>query len=96
MSKIIEYFLIPLFVVVSVLYAFNSSGSDGTIQLHKVYHHTTHSPVLLERANVSFYFSGDPQVQEIKSKKAQDVQSSAFFSHKQSLLKVNVKRWLNV
>lgn len=79
MSKIIEYFLIPLFVVVSVLYAFNSSGSDGTIQLHKVYHHTTHSPVLLERANVSFYFSGDPQVQEIKSKKAQDVQSSAFF-----------------
>jgi N-acetylmuramoyl-L-alanine amidase len=79
MSKIIEHFLVPLFVVVSVLYAFNSFGSDGNVQLNKVYHHTTHSPVHLERANVSLYFSGDPQLQEIKNKKTHDTQSCTFF-----------------
>ena len=77
MSKIVEHFLVPLFVVVSVLYAFNSFGNDG-IQLNKVYHHTTHSPVHLERANVSFYFSGDPQLQEINNKKAHDCRSCTF------------------
>lgn len=70
MSKIIENFLVPLFVIVSVLYAFNSFGSDGpSIQLSKVYHHTAQSPVYIERANVSCYFSSDPQLQEIKNKK---------------------------
>lgn len=78
MSKIVEHFLIPLFVVVSVLYAFNSFGSDG-IMLNKVYHHTTQSPVHLEQANVSLYFSGNPQVQELKNKRAEDSQSATFF-----------------
>jgi N-acetylmuramoyl-L-alanine amidase len=78
MSKIIEHFLLPLFVVVSVLYAFNSFGSDG-IALNKVYHHTTQSPVHLERASISLYFSGDPQLQEVRNKKALDTPSSTFF-----------------
>lgn len=79
MSKVIENFLVPLFLVVSVLYAFNSFGSDGTIQLNKVYHHTTDSPVHLEKANVSFYFSGEPKLQEIKNKKPQNCTSCTFF-----------------
>jgi len=62
MSKIVEHFLIPLFVVVSVLYAFNSFGNP--IELNKVYHHVANDPVYLERANVAFYFSCDPRVQE--------------------------------
>ncbi len=66
MSKIIENFLIPLFVIVSVLYAFNSFGH--AIELNKAYHHITNEPGYLERANISFYFSRDPQVQEIKNK----------------------------
>jgi len=69
MNKIIENFLVPLFVIVSVLYAFNSFGSDGpVVQLTKVFHHTAHSPVYIERANISCYFSGEPQLQEIKNK----------------------------
>jgi N-acetylmuramoyl-L-alanine amidase len=71
MSKIIENFLVPLFVIVSMLYAFNSFGSDGPpIQLSKVFHHIAQSPVYIERANVSCYFSSDPQLQEIKNKKS--------------------------
>ncbi|HLC06997.1 MAG TPA: N-acetylmuramoyl-L-alanine amidase [Candidatus Babeliales bacterium] len=78
MSKIIENFLIPLFVVVSVLYAFNSFGNDG-ICLNKVFHHMAHNDAYLERANVSLYFSGDPHVQEIKNKKLHDSTSCTFF-----------------
>lgn len=78
MSKIIEHFLIPLFVVVSMLYAFNSFGSDG-IEMSKVYHHTTNNPSSLERANLAFYFSRDPQVQEIKNKKSDTCTSCSFF-----------------
>src|SRR5579863_2976908 len=82
MSKIIEHFLVPLFVIVSALYAFNSFSGDGPVMLNKVYHHTTQSPVHLERANLSCYFSGDVQMQEIKHKKQCDAQSCAFFSPK--------------
>jgi len=76
MSKIIENFLIPLFVVISVLYAFNSFGND-TIQLNKIYHHTSDNPVHLEKANISLYFSGDPQVQEYNGRC--NAQSCQFF-----------------
>ena len=86
MSKIIENFLIPLFVIVSVLYAFNSFGSDG-VSLNKVYHHTTQNPVCLERANVSFYFSRDPQLQEVKNKKNYDTKSFTFFFPKAVITK---------
>lgn len=79
MNKIIENFLVPLFVIVSVLYAFNSFGGDGSVLLNKVYHHTTQSPVHIERANVSCYFSGDVQMQEIKNKNHCDAQSCTFF-----------------
>lgn len=86
MSKIIENFLIPLFVVVSMLYAFNSFGNDG-VALNKVYHHTTQNPVCLEQANVSFYFSGDPQLQEVKNKKNHDTKSFTFFFPKAVITK---------
>jgi N-acetylmuramoyl-L-alanine amidase len=79
MSKIIEHFLVPLFVIVSALYAFNSFSGDGPVMLNKVYHHTTQNPVHLERANMSCYFSGDVQMQEMKHKKQCDTQSCAFF-----------------
>jgi len=78
MSTIIERFLIPLFVVVSVLYAYNSFGSNG-IEMNKVYHHTTDNPMHLERAHLAFYFSCDPQVQEIKNKKSDICTPCAFF-----------------
>src|SRR5436853_178961 len=86
MSKIIEQFLVPLFVVVSALYAFNSFGNDG-VALNKVYHHTTQSPTCLEQANVSFYFSGDPQLQEVKNKKNHDAKSFTFFFPKAVITK---------
>ena len=69
MNKIIENFLVPLFVIVSMLYAFNSLSGDGPVRLNKVYHHATQSPMHLERANVSCYFSGDLQMQEMKNHK---------------------------
>jgi N-acetylmuramoyl-L-alanine amidase len=75
MSKIIENFLIPLFVIVSVLYAFNSFGG---VELNKAYHHITTEPGYLERANISIYFSGNPQVQEVKNKKT-DAHTMTFF-----------------
>ena len=67
MSKIIENFLIPLFVVVSVLFAFNSLRAYDAVHLNKLYHHTTDSPVYLEKATLSLYFSGDARVQEYKT-----------------------------
>ena len=90
MNKIIENFLVPLFVIVSMLYAFNSLSGDDPVLLHKVYHHSTQSPVHLERANVSCYFSGDVRIQEIKNKNSCDAHSCSFFFHKQLLIKANV------
>lgn len=78
MSKIIENFLIPLFVVISILYAFNSFSRDS-IELSKAYHHITREPGYLERANISFYFSRDPQVQEIKKEKSNAAITAFFF-----------------
>lgn len=78
MSKIVENFLVPLFVVVSVLYAFQSFGNDS-ISLNKVYHHMAQNDGYLEKANISLYFSGDVQVQEIKNKKEYNVSASTFF-----------------
>jgi N-acetylmuramoyl-L-alanine amidase len=84
MSKIIEKFLIPLFVVISALYAFNSFGHTA-VQLNKVYHHMTQNPMLLEKANVSFYFSGDPHLQEIKNNRSFGSTSCAFFFPKATI-----------
>lgn len=71
MSKIIENFLVPLFVVISILYAFHSFGYPETathsIMLNKVYHHITPDEGYLEKANIVLYFSGDPQIKEIKN-----------------------------
>jgi N-acetylmuramoyl-L-alanine amidase len=63
MSKIIENFLVPLFLIVSIFYAFHSFGND--VILHKAYHHMTPEKAYLEKANISLYFSGDLQVQEM-------------------------------
>lgn len=79
MSKIIEHFLIPLFVIVSVVYAFNSFGADG-IEMNKVYLHTTDNGAHIQRAKLSFYFSRDPQVQEIANQKS-GANTSFFFPH---------------
>lgn len=71
MSKIIENFLVPLFVIISVLYAFQSFGySDDmtrSITLNKVYHHKAPDEGYLEKANIVLYFSGNPRVKEIKN-----------------------------
>lgn len=79
MNKVIEHFLIPLFLVVSVLCAFNSFGGENSIQLNKIYHHMTNSPIHLERANIALYFSGNPQLQECNKQKACNDQSCTFF-----------------
>lgn len=80
MSKIIENFLVPLFLVISVLYAFHSfAGSGDAIILNKAFHHMAPNEGYLEKANISLYFSGDPQVQEITNKKANSSSFSFFF-----------------
>jgi N-acetylmuramoyl-L-alanine amidase len=78
MSKIIENFLVPLFLVISVLYAFHSFGADDIV-LNKAFHHMADNDGYLEKANISLYFSGDPHVQEIKNKKANSSSVSFFF-----------------
>lgn len=67
MSKIIENFLLPLFVIICIVYAFNSFGSPR-IMLTKAYHHLALQPNYLERGTLSFYFSGNPTIQQIKEK----------------------------
>jgi len=82
MSKIIENFLVPLFLVISVLYAFHSfAGSGDAIILNKAFHHMAPNEGYLEKANISLYFSGDPQVQEITTKRANSSSFSFFFPH---------------
>jgi N-acetylmuramoyl-L-alanine amidase len=80
MSKIIENFLVPLFLVISVLYAFHSfADNTNAIILNKAYHHMAPHEGYLEKANISLYFSGDPQVQEITNKKMNSSSFSFFF-----------------
>lgn len=61
----------PLFVVISILYAFHSFGYPKTaspsIVLNKVYHHTAADEGYLEKANIVLYFSGNPQIKELKN-----------------------------
>lgn len=61
MNKTIEWFLIPLFFIMSVLCAFNSLCHSHT-ELKKVYHHTHNNDMYLECGNISCYFSHEPQV----------------------------------
>src|SRR5437868_1581189 len=70
MSKIVEWFLLPLFFIMSIIYAFNSFGNS--IELKKLFHHATSDDSYLERGNVSLYFSQDPRMKKI------DVQSFFF------------------
>ncbi len=79
MSKIIENFLVPLFLVISVLYAFHSFAyASDAIILNKAFHHMAPNEKYLEKANISLYFSGDPQMQEITSNQ-RNVSSLTFF-----------------
>jgi N-acetylmuramoyl-L-alanine amidase len=78
MSKIIDNFLIPLFLILSSLYAFNSLSNDR-IELNKVYHHIAADPNYLERANISLYFSHDPHVQVVQLPKSHGSDFSFFF-----------------
>src|SRR3989442_14250416 len=64
MSTIVERFLLPLFVIMSILYAFNSLCHE-IVELKKVYHHATSDDTYLERGNVSFYFSSEPQMEKM-------------------------------
>jgi N-acetylmuramoyl-L-alanine amidase len=94
MSKIIEHVLIPLFVVISVLYTCKSFGGDS-ISLNKVYHHTTQNPLCLEQANISFYFSGEPKVQEIKNNNNDNSESFSFFFPKAVISKGECQEMVN-
>jgi N-acetylmuramoyl-L-alanine amidase len=80
MSKIIENFLVPLFLVISVLYAFHSfAQSNDTIVLNKAYHHMAPNEGYLEKANISLYFSGEPQMQKVTTNKGNGSSTSFFF-----------------
>lgn len=80
MSKIIENFLVPLFLVISVLYAFHSCAHDtNTILLNKAFHHMAPNQGYLEKANISLYFSADVQVQEISNHNKNKTSSVTFF-----------------
>lgn len=65
-------------MIVSILYAFNSFSRD-TIELNKAYHHITREPGYLERANISFYFSRDPHIQETKKENSNGATTVFFF-----------------
>lgn len=82
MSKIIENFLVPLFLVISVLYAFHSFSyayANDTIILNKAFHHMASNEGYLEKANISLYFSGDLQMQEINNNNRNKTSSVTFF-----------------
>jgi N-acetylmuramoyl-L-alanine amidase len=64
MSTIIERFLLPLFFVMSILYAFNSLGNNSII-LHKAFHHGINDESYIERGTLSFYFSSTPVITEM-------------------------------
>ncbi len=64
MSKIVEWFLLPLFFVLSVIYAFNSL-CDDSVELKKVYYHATKNDIYLEKGNLSLYFSVQPHVKKM-------------------------------
>jgi len=66
MERIIERFLLPLFVVMSILYAVTSFSADN--ELKKIYHHTTSDSLHLELATLSLYCAQDFHIQEIKKK----------------------------
>ena len=78
MSKIIDNFLIPLFLILSSLYAFNSLSNDR-IELNKVYHHIAADPNYLERADISLYFSHDPHLQVMQPHTSNGSEFSFFF-----------------
>jgi hypothetical protein len=63
MDTIVERFLIPLFVIMSFLYAFNSLGND-TVELKKLFYHQSTDEVYLEKGNLALYFSHDPTIRE--------------------------------
>lgn len=78
MNGIIERFLLPLFFIMSVLYAFNSLSN--AIELKKVFHHIADGDSYLERGSLSLYFSCDPHIQEVKKATgAQERESQSFF-----------------
>lgn len=64
MSTTIERFLLPLFFVMSIVYAFNSLGNN-IIELKKVFHHGANDDFYIERGTLSFYFSSTPVIKEI-------------------------------
>jgi N-acetylmuramoyl-L-alanine amidase len=80
MSTIIERFLLPLFFVMSILYVFNSFGYES-IELKKIFHHTTDDTGYVEKGNVSLYFSHDPEIKDIKKtvNNGEMIEQSFFF-----------------
>lgn len=61
MNTMIGRFLVPLFVVMSMLYAFHSCRGES-VKLNKVYHHKAMQSGYLEIASLMFYFSQQPEV----------------------------------
>src|SRR5436190_17237476 len=79
MSKIVEWFLLPLFFIMSIVYAFNSFGN--TVELKKIFHHITNDDSYLECANVSLYFSHEPCIKKIDAdaSNVNNIQKQSFF-----------------
>ncbi len=63
MNRVIEQFFLPLFVIISLLYAFQSLGVQlqQSVQLKKVYHHRSGQPKHLELGSLVFYFASESQ-----------------------------------
>ena len=86
MDRVVERFLLPLFVVMSLLYAVHSFGSEKRmlpIEITKVFHHKTDSSAHIERANISFYFSQEPEVRQMSNGMAagEKCTQTFFFPH---------------
>jgi hypothetical protein len=64
MNITIERFLLPLFFIMSIIYAFNSCAQP--VQLQRVFHHRTQSVPHVERGSLSLYFSHKPIIEKVE------------------------------
>ena len=79
MNTLFERFFLPLLVVISLLYAFQSLGVSPMIHLKKVYHHRSDKSKHLERGSLVFYFAQNPIVNRLETKRIDDTHEERIF-----------------
>ncbi len=81
MNRVIEKFFLPLFVIISLLYAFQSLGEQQSVQLKKVYHHRSGQLKHLELGNLVFYFTprSQPKVNVLQTNRIDSTHEERVF-----------------